>query len=243
MPLAFAISLIGLAWLSETMRQGVIGMNSLETNTVTHVAAAALAILILRSDLVLLVRRPAALVSGPHPMDWSLKQSLLGMAIAPVLFGLPMVYMVLNGQPLPDIRTLLLALPITIETLFLKTLLLAICVELFFREAALCAFRENRAALVVASTLAYFVFCLSSGLAAAMVAAGAGLFYLVLRLSGTHILIVALIHAVVATGLALIAPEFTQSLASAIFFTVSAAALSLTILSLSSPRRSVLSHA
>lgn len=243
LPVAFAISLVGLAWLSETVRQGVFVMNALDFYTVTHLAAAALGILILRSDLVYLVRRPALTVNGPHPMDWNMSGSVLALLIMPAVLAVPLLYLALEGQSLPDAGLVLQAVPGTFEALFVKALLLAVCAELFFREAALSAFRDSRIALVLASTLAYFVFSLSGGLASALVAAGAGLFYLSLRLMGAHILMVALIHAIAVVSLSIIAPDLTRSMASAIFFTVATAAISLTVLSLSSPKRSALSHA
>jgi hypothetical protein len=225
------------------MRQGVFSMNSVETQTVIHVAAAALAVLILRYDLALLVRRPVASVDGSIPGEWGLWRSLLGLALGPLLLLAPLAYLMLNAQALPDKGALAGMVSGAFAPLMIKAILLAVCVELFFREAALKAFGENVAVLFIASALATFVFYLPGGFPSALVAAGAGVYYMTLRLIGAHILAVALVHALIAGGLAVFAPFVAETWNSAIYFTVAAAALSLTVYSLSAPKRIELCHA
>lgn len=244
MPIVFAISLVALVWLSETLRQGVFGMNIPETNAVTHIAAAAFAILILRTDLVALARRPMGQLYGSSAYLWSIRGSITALAIAPLVLVIPVVLIALGqiSAPLPGSLSLQAVLAAS-QPLILKTFALAFCVELFFREAALKAFQSSIGGLLIASTLAYFVFRMSDGLATALIAAGSGMFFLTLRLIGAHIIVVAFIHTIATLALVLCVPDLLNSLPSAIFFTVAVAAISLSVYSFAAPKRIELSHA
>jgi hypothetical protein len=75
-----------------------------------------------------------------------------------------------------------------------QVLLVALAQELFFREAVVKALKSNTGAIYFVSGLAFFIYYVPQGVPTAMIAAGMGLYLVALRLIGTNVLALAVIH-------------------------------------------------
>jgi membrane protease YdiL (CAAX protease family) len=188
--IAFAVSFFIFVGLCETLRHGIFGLNPSEITGYIYTALAICALLILRGDVVFTMRQPRhALYENPR-LNWTWSRSVLGMFLGPMLWIIPVVY----GLSLSQINILPFSAELLIETLVIQVLLIALAEEYFFREAAIKAFRTDIPAIYLISVLAFFIFYVPQGLPTALIAAGAGMFYVTLRLIGTNILVVALVH-------------------------------------------------
>lgn len=235
MPIAFAICFFIFVGLSETLRQGVFGLNPSETDATLSAALLLCALIVLRTDIVHTVRQPKYAIYGRPSLNWAWSRSVLGL-----VFGLGLIILpVAISSTLIQINFEEIFVASEIELLVLQGIAAALCIELFFREAAVKAFAGHFGAMALASTLAYFVFRLPLGLADALIAAGAGLYLLTLRLIGTNILLVAVVATVFAAVLNRTLagfPDGFDMLTYAIYFTVASMILSLTAFSLFSQK-------
>ena len=191
MHIAYAVLFFFYVGLCETLRHGVFGLSPSETTGMIYGTLVLIALLILRGDVVFLVRRPTLTLYGSEMLTWSWRGTLLGVLLAPLLWSVPVLIALAQGQvayaPItPEAFVQLLAGPV---------LAVAVAEELFFREAAIKAFQGTTAGVFLISALAFFIFHLPQGVPAALIWSGMGLFLLSLRLIGTNLLVVALIHA------------------------------------------------
>ena len=243
MPIAFALTFFVYIGLSETLRHGVFGLSASEIETMLHGLLPICALLLLRSDAIWLIRRPKSELYGDPRLTWTWGRSLLGLVAGPViLLAVPLAYGLWREQvSIQPLNPEALA-----DGLLYQTVVVALGVELFFREAVVKAFAGHGVYMVLASVLACFVYHVPEGLPQAMAAAGAGLFYLALRLAGVNILAVALVHAVVVLAQGQIIPlsvPGSEMWTYAICFTVAAAVLSLTLTNMTGSGRREVSHA
>lgn len=229
MPIAFAVCFVLIAGLSEVLRQGVFGLGPVEIAAMVYGAFALAAAFILRTDIIAIFRPSENGLYGHARLGWTWRRTMTGLVLAPLLCLVPLGFAAATGQT-P-------ALPDRLEPLavafFTQSLLPALCAELFFREAAVKSFGDSTAAMVIASCLAWFTFCLPQGLEPALIAAGTGLWLLTLRLIGTNILAVAAIHAALVVAFDGVIPLDLGGMeirVYAICFTVGAAILSFTVL-------------
>ncbi|MCF6231686.1 MAG: CPBP family glutamic-type intramembrane protease [Rhodobacteraceae bacterium] len=190
MHIAFAVLFFVFIGLSETLRHGIFGLTASEVTGISTGALVLAAVFILRSDIVNLPRRSADNLYGDQKFNWSWGRTILGLILAPLLWAMPIVY----GMTMIQINILPLDTQTLIEALIVQVLLVAVAQELFFREAAIKAFNSDVRAIYLISGLSFFIFYVPFGVPGAIIAAGSGIFYLTLRLIGTNILVVALIH-------------------------------------------------
>lgn len=190
MHIAFAIAFFLFVGLCETLRHGVFGLNPSEIDGIIYGALAFMALFLLRGDVVYLLRQPRGTLYDSPRFAWSWTRSLLGIALVPLLWAIPALY----GISLIQINLVPVSAQALLGVLAMQILLVALAEELFFREAAIKAFRSDIRAIYLMSGLASFIFYVPDGVAVALVAAGAGVFYLTLRLIGTNILLVAVAH-------------------------------------------------
>lgn len=242
MPIAFAICFFFYIGLAETLRHGVFGMNPSEIESAVRAALLLCALFLLRGDLISVIRRPTHGLYGDSRLNWTLARTLAGLVLGPLLLAVPTAYGIATGQisfqPVPS--------DILIRATVYEAVLLMIGVELFFREAAVKAFSGHLVAMILASVLAYAIYRLPEGIPAAIMAGGAGFYYLALRLSGVNILAVAVVHALVSVVQNQVIPVSTPGAeiwTYAICFTVAAAAMALTLLSMAGPHRREVQYA
>lgn len=192
MQVAYAIAFFLLVGVCETLRNGVFGFNPSAIPLITNCTLLAGALLLLRSDAIYLIQVPKQPIYGREGLGWSWPQSLLGVVLAPVLFCLPVVY----GFAVSGIEFNPFALD-SVQPMFLQqTVFMIVCQSLFFGEAVVKAFGRDRMQALIISGLSVFIFYIPDGLPQALIAAGSGIYYLTLRLIGTNMLIVALLHGV-----------------------------------------------
>lgn len=190
MHIAFAVVFFVFVGLSETLRHGIFGLNPLETAGIIAGALALSALLILRGDIVSVLRAPRHDLYDDPRLTWTWSRTFLGLILGPVLWIIPVLY----GLTLIQINIVPVPTETLVEALVVQVLLVALAQELFFREAAIKAFRSSPGAIYLISGLAFFIYYVPQGLPMAVMAMGAGFYYLTLRLIGTNILAVALIH-------------------------------------------------
>ena len=188
--IAFAVSFFIFVGLCETLRHGIFGLNPSETTGYIYSALALFALFILRGDVVFTMRQPRHALYENARLNWTWSRSVLGLFLGPLLWIIPAVY----GLSLTQINIMPISAELLIEMLVIQVLLIALAEEFFFREAVVKAFRSDISAIYLISVLAFFIFYVPQGLPAALVAAGTGMFYVTLRLIGTNILVVALVH-------------------------------------------------
>ena len=237
MHIAFAVSFFIFVGLCETLRHGIFGLNPSETTGYIYTAMALCALFILRGDVVFLMRQPRhALYENAH-LNWTWKRSVLGVVLGPLLWIVPVVY----GLTLLQINILPISAEALIELLVVQVLLIALAEEFFFREAVVKAFRSDISAIYLISVLAYFIFYVPMGVPAALIAAGAGVFYLTLRLIGTSILVVALVHGatnVLLTSVLSLGLTSGTEWSYAVFFMAASVMLSMAVFHLFAQKRS-----
>lgn len=241
-PVAFAICFFIFIALSETLRHGVFGLSPSEISAISYVALALCALLILRADVLFTFRRPRHALYGAPGMNWTWTRTLMGLVLGPLLWIIPVAY----GVTLIQINIGSVSVQSVVQSLFYQVVLVALAGELFFREAAVKSFQGNLPAMAIASTLAYFVFHVPDGYPLALIAAGSGLYFLTLRLIGTNIFAVAVLHGATVVVLTQIIPlglSGAELWRYAIYFTVASAALSLTVFSLFNANQRKLQHA
>ena len=242
LPVAFAICFFLVVAASETLRQGVFGVNPAEISTTTYTGLALAALVILRSDLTYIFRRPVVPLYGNARLTWSVPRTVLGFLLGTLAVILPAAF----GVTLIRINVGSVLTDVFADALVYQALMVALSVELFFREAAVKAFHDHLGAMILASTLAYFIFRLPEGLAPAVLSAGSGLYLMVLRLIGTNILAVSVISAafgIVMTRFVLAHLAGPEIWTYAIYFTAAMVILSITVLSLFGPNRREPNHA
>lgn len=242
MPIVFGITFFLYVGLTETLRHGVFGLNQQEIATTSYMALAFCALVLLRADVVFLLRRPRGALYGAARYLWSWPRSVLGILLAPLILIVPVGF----GASLTQIKLAFGQIDLLSEAMLFQTLAVALSIELFFREAALKAFAGNLGALVLASGLVSFIHALPGGAHVALMAAGLGLWMLALRLMGTNILVVAAIHGALWVMLnRVLTPAVTgaEIWTYAICFTVAAAGLGLIAVNLFTTRAREMRHA
>ncbi|MHA6261770.1 CPBP family glutamic-type intramembrane protease [Arenibacterium sp. CAU 1754] len=231
MPIAFAICFFIYVALSETLRHGVFGLSPSEISAISYVALALGALLILRADILFTLRPPRHALYGDARLNWTWTRTAMGLVLGPLLWIIPVAY----GVSLIQINIGSFLVPTLIEALLYEVVMVAIAVELFFREAAIKAFQGNVPAMILASSLAYLIFHIPAGVPAALIAAGSGLYFLTLRLIGTNILAVALLHGATVIVMTQIIPlglTGAELWRYSVYFAVAAVVLSMAVLSL-----------
>ena len=190
--IAFAIAFFVFVGLCETLRHGLFGLTPYETTGIIFGTLAVLALLILRGDVVFLLRSPRNELYGNPDLGWSWRRSLLGLMFVPLLWLVPAIYgaalIQINWQPISSDEL--------VGLLAFHVFFIAFAQEAFFREAAVKAFGADVSAMFVVAGLCSFIFHMPEGMPAAMIAGGAGLFYMALRLIGTNIIVVSVGHGV-----------------------------------------------
>ena len=242
MPVAFAICFFLVVALSETLRHGVFGMSPSEISVISHACLALAALIILRSDLVLICRRPAHALYGYAGLNWTLPRTALGLILGTLIVILPVIV----GVTLIQIKPAPVASVQLANAYLYEVFMVALSTELFFREAVVKAFSAHVGALIAASVLAYFVFHLPNGLANAVIAGAAGLYFAVLRVTGTNIIAIVIVSAAFSLAVAqVVLPQIPTSeiWTYAIYFTVASAVLSLIVVSVLRPNQKELSYA
>lgn len=225
--IAFAICFFVLTGVGETLRQGVFALGPAEITNFMYAALALAALFMLRGDILSVFVRPKAELYGQADLGWSWPRTALALIIAPVLCILPFGF----GLALIQINVVSLDALRLIELFAGQALLVALAQELFLRETVLKAFGASVAMMFLVTALTTFIFHLPQGGSYAMMASGAGVFYMSLRLLGANILVVAAIHAGISVVLThVIVPDLNISeiWPYAIYFTVGAVALALT---------------
>ena len=242
MPVAFAICFFLVVAVSETLRQGVFGMSPVEISTTTYAGLALAALIILRSDLSYVFRRPDLPLYGNAGLNWTLPRTALGLILGTLIVILPAAV----GVTLIQINLGSVLAGIFADALVYQAMIVALSVELFFREAAVKAFQDHLGAMILASTLAYFIFRLPDGLAPAVLSGASGLYFMALRLIGTNILVVSAISAafgIVMTRFVLGHLAGPEIWTYAIYFTAAVVIVSMTVLSLFGPNKREPSYA
>lgn len=208
----------------------------------TYGAIAVCALMLLRSDIVFTVRRPVHALYTDTRMNWSWARTALGVFLGPLLLMIPLAY----GFALIQINFQPMSTETLIELMVLQIVMISLAEALFFQEAVVKAFGGDVTLIYVASTLAYFIFYLPGGVPDAMIMAGTGLYCLTLRLIGTNILVVAMIHGVTTV---MFTQVFSLGLTQAeiwpyaAYFFAAAAALSVLVFAIFSQSRSELQYA
>ncbi|MDK3072586.1 hypothetical protein QO034_05645 [Sedimentitalea sp. JM2-8] len=190
MQVALAITFFALVAFSETLRHGVFGLSPSDMSRAIYGALGLGAVLILRGDLVSCLFRSGSALYGREQYSWSWSRTALGLFLSPLLWVIPVVYGFAWTQINVDSGLTMSVL----EAALIQTLLVGLAEGLFFREAVIKAFGESRGQVYVISALSVFVFSLPAGVPFAMMATGAALYFLTLRLIGTNIAVVAIIH-------------------------------------------------
>lgn len=192
MHIAYAIGFFVFIGLCETLRHGVFGLTTWETSGIVNGVLVLLAVVILRSDLIGMLRPPRNWLYGNRRLIWSWERTALAVVLGPLLWVVPALY----GYAVAGVAVELRPVPAetVMELLAVQVLLVALAEEVFFREAAVKAFGTSIAAIYLVSVLSVFIFHMPQGAPAALIAAGAGMFYVTLRLVGINILMVALVH-------------------------------------------------
>lgn len=245
MHIAFAIVFFLFVGLCETLRHGIFGLNPSEVTGITAVALALSAFLILRGDIVFTLRQPRHDLYEESRFNWTWPRTVLGLALGPMLWIIPVAY----GLTLVQITIVPVPLESLIEALVMQVLLVALAEELFFREAAIKAFHSSTGAIYLISGLAFFIYYIPQGVPTAMIAAGTGLYFVTLRLIGTNILAVALIHGATSVmltqvlSLGVLARDSTAEWVYAGYFVVTSVVLSAAVHQIFAQKRSVFSYA
>lgn len=231
MRIAFAILFFVFVGLCELLRLGFIGLSHSETSGITYGALAVCAVLILRSDVIYTMYCPDHALYGNERFSWIWSRSVLGLFLGPVIWMVPAAF----GFALMQINVSPVVADVLFRSVLVQVLLVGFAEGLFFREAAIKAFGEDTLALYVVSALAVFNFYIPTGVPQAVIAAAAGLYFLTLRLIGTNILVVALVHGVTVVLFGqVISLGLTQAdmWSYAAYFAVASAALSLMVFTL-----------
>lgn len=190
MHIVFSIFVFIFVGLFETFRHGIFGLNSTELVVVTAGILCLCAFAILRVDVTYLVRPPKRDLYGKAHLGWTWSRTGLGLTLGALLWAIPAI---VDPVQLQTTAQSLLT-PVMLTALMFQVLLVALPQELFFREAAIKAFRGDTNTIYLLSGLAYFIFYVPFGVPTAMIMAGAGVYFMTLRLIGTSILAIALIH-------------------------------------------------
>lgn len=190
MHVAYAIVFVGLVAFIETVRHGVFGLSPSEITGTTYGALALAAVLLLRSDAIYTVYRPRHALYGDTGLNWTWPRTALGLFLGPLLWVLPAAY----GVALIQINVVPAVTAAMVQAALLQMVLVGVAEGLFFREAAIKAFAGNRGQIYVVSALAVFVFYFPAGAPQALIASGAAIYFLTLRLIGTNILACAAIQ-------------------------------------------------
>lgn len=237
MQIAFAVFFFVFVGVCETLRRGVFGLSPSDTPGVICGVMALGALLLLRSDAIYTIHCPQIPLYGNERLNWSWPRTVLGVLLAPLLCIVPIAY----GFALIQINVNPIGPDLLVQALLVQVLMVTIAEALFFREAVIKAFGRDMLPVYVISTLAVFIFYIPSGVPGALIAAGAGMFYLTLRLIGSNILVVAVLQgATVVLFGEVLALDLSQSQlwSYAIYFISASAALSLLIFMLfSTPPR------
>lgn len=237
MHIAFSALFFLIVGLRETHRLGLFGLTGAEAQMMVLAAMAIAAALILRADTAFLFRVPRALY-GRVELNWAPARTLLAVVLAPVVLILP----VFRSGALTQINPDLFAWQMVAQ-LSGPVILSAVVYELFLREAVLKAFSAALPGAFLVTALASFILALPGGGMVAVMAAGWGVYLMALRCAGCHVLVLGIVHAVLmaAHGI-LVTGEVSPGYA--IYFTVGAAALALTIMALVGQKhREAFSHA
>ena len=231
MRIAFAILFFVFVGLCELLRLGFFGLSNSETSGITYGALALCAVLILRSDLVFTMYCPDQPLYGNERFSWTWSRTVLGLFLGPVIWMVPAAFgfalMQINVSPVID--------DVLLRSVLVQVFLVGFAEGLFFREAVIKAFGEDTLPMYVVSALAVFIFYVPTGVPQALIAAAFGVYFLTLRLIGTNILAVALVHgATVVLFSQVISLGLTQAdmWTYAAYFTVATAALSLLVFTL-----------
>lgn len=188
--IVFSIFVFIFVGLFETFRNGIFGLNSTELMAVTAGILGLCAFAILRMDIPFIIRRPQRALYGQSHLGWTWARTCLGLLLGVLLWVIPATVDPVQFQT----EALTQLTPTLLTALGFQVLLVALPQELFFREAAIKAFRGDPNTVYLLSGLAYFIFFVPFGIPTALVMAGAGVYFMTLRLIGTNILAIALIH-------------------------------------------------
>lgn len=236
MHVAYAIVFVGLVAFFETVRHGVFGLTASETIGTIYGALALAAVLLLRSDVVYILYRPRHALYGDAGLNWTWARTGLGVFLGPLLWIVPAAYGValIQLNVAPSITTAMM------QTALIQMALVGVAEGLFFREAVIKAFAGNRAQIYTVSALAVFVFYFPGGVPQALIATGAAIYFLTLRLIGANVLVgAALQGATVVVFSQMLNLGLTQAemWPYAAYFLAAATALSLLIFALFSTQR------
>lgn len=190
MHLFYAIGFFFLTAMGETLRHGIFALTPVEISALVHAVMIGMALFILRADLVFLLRPPGATLYDRSELIWTWRQTFIGLLLAPAVFTGPVIWALASGQSslLPVSPTLFM----DFSTLMALGSVLA--QALLLREAVIKAFAPSLGYVFVVSGLSTFIFFMPDGVQQALIATAFGMFFLVLRVRGTHLLVTALIH-------------------------------------------------
>lgn len=190
MQVAFAIIFFIFVGVCETLRHGVFGLNPSNTPIIIYGILTLAALLLLRSDLIQTMHCPKDPLYGSERLNWTWPRTVLGIFLGPLIWTVPVAY----GFALIQINVNPIAVDGLLQVFLGQALLVVIAESLFFREAVIKAFGRHILPAYVISVLALFIFYVPVGVPEALIAAGSGIYYLTLRLIGTNIWAVALLH-------------------------------------------------
>ena len=92
LPILFGISFFLYVGLTETLRHGVFGLNQQEIATTSYAALAFCALVLLRADIVHVLRRPTETLYGEARFVWSWSRTALGLMLAPLILIVPFAF-------------------------------------------------------------------------------------------------------------------------------------------------------
>lgn len=242
MHIVYASAVFLFVGLGETLRHGIFGLTAAEIAAISTGTLVLFAVLILRGDLIHLLRPPRPALYGSPRLVWSWGRSALILPLGLLVVAAPGAATAVLGAPPP------LSTETLLELTVLQIALTTLPEELFFREAALKSFHQSIPAIYLISVLAWFIYHMPSGLPVAVTSAGAGAVYLTLRLIGINILTVAALHGAVNVMLPRLAPPDVTGAASWLhvgyFIAASAAVCAVLLHSFARPQKQgIFSHA
>lgn len=190
MPLTFAVSLFFVAGLGELVRQGGLEVQPLSALLLIGAAMGLAALALLGRDVPGLIRHGRAARYGTDLGRWSWRRTLWLLCIVPFMW----LTAALFGAVFSSYVVLVPKLPSLLSAFAVQCIVVALAQELFFREGVLKVFGRHLPTAYAITAVATLLFYLPQGGPAAVMAAGCGLAYMALRVSGMNILAVAMVH-------------------------------------------------
>ncbi len=190
MQLSFAISLFFVAGIAELMRHSGVDISPLTALIAVSVAMAGAGLVLLGRDAQQLIRPRKTRQYGIVLLGWSWHRTGRLLLSVPFLCAVP----IFLASLVTDFVLVPQSAGALFSALFVQVAIVALAQELFFREAVLKTFGAVLPVAFFVSAGASLLFHLPNGLPAALIAAGAALAYMALRVAGMNLFAVAAVH-------------------------------------------------